>query len=69
MVLPTTLVWNTQIKWSKKLALIGLFSLSIITIIIAIVRAVMVDSVRRPDGNPDVTWLFFWSAIEPSVGT
>lgn len=28
----------------------------------------MVDSERRPDGNPDVTWLWFWSAIEPSVG-
>ncbi|POS68497.1 hypothetical protein DHEL01_v213109 [Diaporthe helianthi] len=67
MLLPTLLVWNTQIRWSKKLALIGLFSLSIITIIIAIVRAVMVDSERRPDGNPDVTWLWFGSAVEPSV--
>ncbi|KAI0594166.1 hypothetical protein F4775DRAFT_575051 [Biscogniauxia sp. FL1348] len=67
MLLPTILVWNTRIRWSKKLALISLFSLSIITIVIAIVRAVMVDSERRPDGNPDVTWLWFWSAVEPSV--
>lgn len=68
MLLPTFLVWNTQIRQSKKLALVGLFSLSIITIVIAITRAVMVDSERRPDGNPDVTWLWFWSAVEPSVG-
>ncbi|KAF7527350.1 hypothetical protein G7054_g10481 [Neopestalotiopsis clavispora] len=67
MLLPTFLVWNTQIRQSKKLALVGLFSLSIITIVIAITRAVMVDSERRPDGNPDVTWLWFWSAVEPSV--
>ncbi|KAK9773003.1 hypothetical protein SCAR479_10333 [Seiridium cardinale] len=67
MLLPTILVWNTRIRTSKKLALIGLFSLSIITIVIAIVRAIMVDSARRPDGNPDVTWLWFWSAVEPSV--
>ena len=68
MLLPTILVWNTKFGWSKKLALVGLFSLSIVTIIIALIRAVMVDSTRRPDGNPNVTWLWFWSAVEPSVG-
>ncbi|KAK8110702.1 uncharacterized protein PG998_007159 [Apiospora kogelbergensis] len=52
---------------SKKVALLGLFSLTMITVIVAIIRAVMVDSKRRPDGNPDVSWLWFWSAVEPSV--
>ncbi|KAI8960620.1 hypothetical protein F5Y11DRAFT_349343 [Daldinia sp. FL1419] len=67
MVLPTILVWNIQMAWSKKCALIGLFWLSIITMVVAIVRAIMASSTRQPDGQPDVSWLWFWTAIEPSV--
>ncbi|KJZ70911.1 hypothetical protein HIM_09704 [Hirsutella minnesotensis 3608] len=68
MLLPTILLWNTRVRWSKKLAIIGLFSLSIVTMVVAIVRTAMLSTNKRPDGNFDVSWLWLWSAVEPSVG-
>ncbi|KAI2631478.1 hypothetical protein GGS26DRAFT_591351 [Hypomontagnella submonticulosa] len=67
MLLPAILLWNVRIRWSKKLALLALFSLSIITMVIAIVRTATIVLNRRPDGNDDVSYLWLWSAIEPPV--
>lgn len=68
MVLPIVLLWNVRIRWSKKIAVLGLFSLSLVTIAIAIVRVADINATRRPDGNEDVSFLWLWSAIEPAVG-
>lgn len=69
MSLPAILLWRTQIRWAKKIAILGLFSLSIITMVIAIVRVASINLTRRPDGNLDSTYLWLWSFIEPCVGT
>lgn len=68
MLLPMLLLWNTKIRRAKKLAILGLFSLSIITIIISIVRVASIALTLRPDGNLDSTYLWLWSSIEPCVG-
>ncbi|KAK7946967.1 uncharacterized protein PG986_011288 [Apiospora aurea] len=67
MSLPAILLWKAQIRWAKKLAILGLFSLSIVTTAIAIVRVANIDSTRRPDGNLDSSYLFLWTFIEPCV--
>lgn len=68
MLLPAILLWNVRIRLAKKIAIFGLFSLSIITMVVAIIRTVMLDTTRRPDGNFDTSYLWLWSVIEPVVG-
>lgn len=65
MIIPVTLIWNVRIQWGKKLALIGIFSLVIVTMVISIVRVVV--NVGSP-GQPDTTWLYLWSSVEQCVG-
>lgn len=66
-MIPINLVWQVKIQWKKKLALVGLFSLVIITMVFAIVRVVVVtDATSR---QPDTSWLYLWSSIEQAVGT
>lgn len=69
MLLPAILLWNTRIRWSKKLALMGLFSLSAVTIVAAIVRAAVVNASKGPNGGRDASLWWFLSAVESSVGT
>ncbi|KAK8037682.1 hypothetical protein PG991_001028 [Apiospora marii] len=59
--------YDSMIRWAKKFAILGLFSLSIITMVIAIVRVADIGSTRRPDGNIDNSYLWLWSFIEPCV--
>ncbi|OTA54022.1 hypothetical protein K449DRAFT_469708 [Hypoxylon sp. EC38] len=67
MLLPAILLWRTQIQRTKKFAILGLFSLSVITMVIAIVRVATIGVTRRPDGNLDSTYLWLWTSIEPAV--
>ncbi|KAM4058886.1 hypothetical protein HRG_014080 [Hirsutella rhossiliensis] len=46
MLLPITLLWNVRIKWAKKLAFLGLFSLTVVTMIIATVRVADINSTK-----------------------
>lgn len=66
MSIPITMLWGVQMPWRRKAALAVIFSLVIITMIIAIVRAAVVGSARTR--LPDSSWLFMWSSIEVSVG-
>ncbi|KAI1451394.1 hypothetical protein F4805DRAFT_473809 [Annulohypoxylon moriforme] len=67
MLLPATLLWDIRMQWTKKIALSGLFSLSVITMIIAIVRAATIAVTKFPDGDDDASYLWLWSGIEPPV--
>ena len=66
MLIPITMLWGVQMQRSRKIALAGIFSLVIITMIFAIVRTAVVGSVETR--LPDSSWLYMWSAIETSVG-
>lgn len=65
MIIPVTLIWNVRIQWGKKLALMGIFSLVIVTMVISIVRVVVNVGLS---GQPDTTWLYLWSSVEQCVG-
>ncbi|KAI9154655.1 Cytochrome P462 monooxygenase [Paramyrothecium foliicola] len=67
MLLPVILLWNIRIQWMKKTAILGLFALTILTVVIAIVRMVNVDGSIRADGTYDYSHIGLWSATEPVV--
>ncbi|KAK3332570.1 hypothetical protein B0T19DRAFT_106906 [Cercophora scortea] len=67
MLQPIILLWNVRIRLAKKIAFIGLFSLSVVTMAAAIARTADTISTRRPDGQYDNTYLWLWSSIEPAV--
>jgi len=61
MTIPVLLLWNIKIDISQKLALLGLFSLTIITIIFSIIRVAVVTV---PNAQANIIWLAFWGNIE-----
>ena len=64
--IPASILWKVQIGLRQKLALAGVFSLTVFTIVFAIVRVAVVSSYSN---MPDQTWLYLWSAVEQAVGT
>lgn len=57
--------WKARIKRQQKLGLGAVFSLTVITMVFAIVRVAAVSSYGV---QPDPSWLWLWSAIEMSMG-
>ncbi|KAK4196116.1 hypothetical protein QBC40DRAFT_314240 [Triangularia verruculosa] len=67
LAIPVNIVWSLQIRWRKKLALVGLFSLTFITMAIAIVRIVVLHTTRKQLGSLDPIALVFWSLMEIDI--
>jgi hypothetical protein len=67
IAIPIPMLWNVRVPGKKKLAFVGLFSLSIITMVVAIVRAVSVNSSRDGSGQDNATFLWLWTAIQASL--
>ncbi|KAI9043226.1 putative vesicle-mediated transport protein (Imh1) [Aspergillus affinis] len=59
--LPIALLWNVRMPLSRKLKLMGLFSLTVVVAIFAVVR---IAAVAQPHHYFDATWLWMWSLIE-----
>ena len=54
-----------KIDMRKKLALIGILSLTAVTIVFAIIR---VGVMPNKDSSVDITWLCLWAHVETGVG-
>ncbi|KAL8993148.1 MAG: hypothetical protein Q9169_006569 [Polycauliona sp. 2 TL-2023] len=65
MLIPFSMLKGVQMRWDRKAALGGIFSLVVITMIFAIVRVSLVGGNDRT--QPDSSWLYLWSAIEASI--
>lgn len=65
MAIPIGLLWTVQMSLRKKMALMGIFSLAVITTIFAIVR---ITSVSKTTHHVEASWLYMWNSIEVSVG-
>ncbi|CAD6588374.1 MAG: hypothetical protein ASARMPRED_003539 [Alectoria sarmentosa] len=63
ILMSTNLLWNASIEIRKKLALTGIFSLTIFIIGVAIIRVVLTTS----GSGLDLTWLLLWSGLEMTV--
>jgi hypothetical protein len=71
MLLPISILWNVRVSMARRFALGGVFSLVIITMVIAIVRVtVTTDGNRISHANKQVesSWLYTWHFVESSVG-
>lgn len=66
MTVPVSMLWKVQISLRQKLALTGIFSLTVFIMVFAIIRVAVVTS---ESDMPDETWMYLWSAIEQTVGT
>ncbi|CAN8095351.1 unnamed protein product [Discula destructiva] len=72
VMIPVGLLWNVKMRLRRKLAFLGLFSLSLITVAIAIARVADISATTLGSGasgfgfNPKFLWL--WTAVEPCVG-
>lgn len=65
MLIPVTMLWKVQMRLSKKLALAGIFSLVMITITFATIRAI---ASITSTGIRDPSWRHLWTVIEAFVG-
>lgn len=59
------MLWHVRIPLRQKLILIGIFSVTVVVIIIAIIR---VTIIKPENGYIDVSWLYLWSNVEVSTG-
>ena len=59
------MLWNVRIPLKQKLGLIGIFSLTVVVMIIAIVRVVAVNKLSK---QADPSWLYFWTNLEMIIG-
>ncbi|KAL9032458.1 MAG: hypothetical protein Q9180_006489, partial [Flavoplaca navasiana] len=65
MLIPFSMLKGVQMRWHRKLALGGILSLVVITMVFAIIRTALVGSDNKT--QPDSSWLYLWSVIEASV--
>lgn len=65
ILISINLLWNASIEIRKKLALTGIFSLTVFVICVSIVRVVLTTGGPRIDH----TWLLLWSGLEMTVAT
>lgn len=63
--IPIHLLWKVHISTRYKLALLGVFSLTLFIMAVSIARVILaIDSGPQVDDS----WLYTWSAIEHAVG-
>lgn len=66
MTIPVLLLWKVKMPLRQKLALMGIFSLAVIVMAIAIGRVAIIQT---PDHrNADQIRLFIWANVEMGVG-
>ncbi|CAD6580171.1 MAG: hypothetical protein ASARMPRED_009375 [Alectoria sarmentosa] len=61
LIIPVIGLWKVQISFKKKLALLGIFCLTVITILFAVIRIAVMPN---KTSTADITWLCFWAHIE-----
>lgn len=70
IAIPISMLWSVQMSLRKKAALVGIFSLAIITCVVAIVRVIVISTVTA---QPHALWSSRWNqavwiSVEQSVG-
>ena len=58
------MLWHVRIPLRQKLILIGIFSVTVVVIIIAIIRVAIINP---ENGYIDISWLYVWSSVEVST--
>lgn len=63
--IPFIVLWNTRISLRKKLVLLGMFSMTVVIMISAIIRVAVG---MKYDRQINIDWLCFWSFVEVDIG-
>ncbi|KAK8078602.1 hypothetical protein PG996_004772 [Apiospora saccharicola] len=68
--IPFRMLWNVQIPLHKKVALLGVFSLTIVIMVVSVIRVSFIRGFGLGLGEQTATteWLFLWSYVEMAVG-
>ncbi|VBB79558.1 Putative protein of unknown function [Podospora comata] len=66
--IPIILIWDAKLRTAEKLAFISLFSLTLLTMLVAILRVVGISSAKWANGQVDPSYLWLWSCIETCIG-
>lgn len=66
--IPIVILRKVRIRWQKKAALIGLFSATILIMIISIVRVTLVRGSTTQLQSGGLDSLYFWSNVECGIG-
>jgi hypothetical protein len=64
MTIPILMLWNVRITWRMKLALFGIFSLTILTMVFALIRLLVIPTDTIAE---DLTWSSTWTTVEMAV--
>lgn len=65
MTIPFNILWRSRVNAGQKAALAGVFSLVLITIITAIVRATVTTT--GVSKQMDVAWVLVWTSVEANI--
>ncbi|KAL9002118.1 MAG: hypothetical protein Q9188_004939 [Gyalolechia gomerana] len=64
ILVPVNLLRTVRLSVRKKIALSSIFTITVFTMVFAIIRVVVVSSYSK---QPNQTWLYLWSGIEQAV--
>ncbi|KAI4166774.1 MAG: hypothetical protein LQ343_007756, partial [Gyalolechia ehrenbergii] len=64
ILVPVNLLRTVRLSVRKKVALGSIFTITVFTMVFAIIRVVVVSSYSK---QPNQTWLYLWSGIEQAV--
>ncbi|CAH0038138.1 unnamed protein product [Clonostachys solani] len=67
LTIPFRILWNVRIPFKKKALLLGVFSLTIIIMVVAIIRVALVKGISSEVRVSSIDWLYFWSNIEAGI--
>ena len=65
IAIPVAALWNIKIEPKKKLMLMGLLSLAMLTMVCAIVRIAVMPNKQA---SADISWLCLWAHVEITFG-
>ena len=60
------MLWNTRIARRQKIVLIGIFSMTVVVMVVAIIRVAISNFTKQL--HPDATWIYLWGTVEMATG-
>lgn len=66
--IPVALLRRVQIPMRKKLILFGVFSATVLIMIMSVVRVTLVKGTTTQLQSASIDWLYLWSNIEAGTG-
>lgn len=66
--IPITVLRKVQIPLKKKAALLGIFSVTVLIMVVSVIRVTLVKGTQTRLQQASIDWLYFWSNVQMGVG-